>query len=124
MSSDSFTVVKQAASGVASGVAPEGWTVSGSEGAATAAQGGARLEVAPNPFRDEAAVTLTLPEPGEVAVALYDVLGRRVALLHEGALEAGEHALRLDGRSLPAGVYVVRAAAGGVVVTRTATLLR
>jgi hypothetical protein len=123
ISSDSFTVVKQGTSGGRDAGVAEGWTVSGWATAAGPAEA-VRLAVAPNPFSEEAAVTLTLPEPGEVAVALYDVLGRRVALLHEGALEAGEHALRLDGRSLPAGVYVVRAAAGGVVVTRTATLLR
>ena len=40
--------------------------------------------------------------------AVYDVLGRRVALLHEGMLGAGRHAFGLDGGALPAGVYVVR----------------
>jgi hypothetical protein len=44
-------------------------------------------------------------------VALYDVLGRRVGLLHDGALPAGSHTFRLDGRGLPAGVYVVKALA-------------
>jgi hypothetical protein len=78
----------------------------------------------PNPFRGVAGVTLVLPAAGAVTVGLYDVLGRRVALLHEGTLEAGEHAFRLDGRMLPAGVYVMRAAAGGLVVTRAVTLLR
>ena len=32
--------------------------------------------------------------------------------------------IALDGASLPAGVYVVRASAGGTVATRTVTLLR
>jgi photosystem II stability/assembly factor-like uncharacterized protein len=88
------------------------------------------LEVAPNPFRDEAAVTLTLARPGEVSASVYDVLGRRVALLHEGLLPAGTHDLTLDGSALTAGVYVIRAAAWSVggtgrdVVARRVTVLR
>ena len=114
----------------------EGWTVSGwDDEAAEAAAGGAlTLSVSPNPSRGEGTVTLALPQPGEVAVALYDALGRRVAVLHEGALRAGSHAFALDGLTLPAGLYLVRAtveregAAGtgrGVrAFTRSVTLLR
>jgi hypothetical protein len=83
-----------------------------------------RLEVAPNPFRGAATVTLSLSEPSEAMAAVYDVLGRRVSVLHEGPMAAGPHALRFDGRGLPTGVYVVRAAAGEAVVTRRLTLVR
>jgi hypothetical protein len=82
------------------------------------------LSVVPNPVRNEAAVTLTLTAPSEAAVALYDGLGRRVALLHEGMLEAGSHAFHLDGHGLPAGVYVVRAEASSTVVVRRLTRVR
>jgi hypothetical protein len=58
-------------------------------------------------------VTVTLAAPGTVTAAVYDVLGRRVALLHEGALEAGSHALRLNGAGLPSGRYLLRVAAEG-----------
>jgi hypothetical protein len=124
VSSDGFTVVKQGAEGTGGG--DEGWAVSGWDEAASAAEpeGGAwGLAVSPNPFRGEAAVTLTLTEPAEVTVALYDGLGRRVALLHEGALGAGSHALPLPA-ALPPGVYAVRAIAGGAVAARTVTRLR
>src|SRR5690606_23492083 len=82
------------------------------------------VEVVPNPARGAAVVALTLPQPGAVSASVYDVLGRRVALLHEGPLAAGRHALALDGASLPPGVYVVRVAAGGEVAARTVTVLR
>jgi hypothetical protein len=82
------------------------------------------VAVRPNPFRNEATVTVTLAAPGTVTAAVYDVLGRRVALLHEGALEAGLHTFRLDGQGFPPGVYVVRAEAGGVVATRRLTRVR
>src|SRR5690606_15244432 len=85
---------------------------------------GLGLEVRPNPFRGEATVTLTLPHPAEVEVAVYDVLGRRVATLASGHYGAGHHALTLEAGHLPAGVYVVRVTAGDAVATRTVTLLQ
>jgi hypothetical protein len=124
VSADSFTVVKQGALRVSS-ISDEGWSGSGWEEAASKGSAEAlRLSVSPNPFRGEATVTVTLTEPGEVAAGVYDVLGRRVALLHEGTLEVGSHAFALDGADLPAGVYVVRVHAGGTVAARTVTLLR
>ncbi len=68
----------------------------------------------PNPFRDAAALTLTVPEGlGRLRVAVYDVLGREVAVLADGVLAPGEHPLVLDGSGLAAGVYLVRLETGG-----------
>ncbi|MDX1420248.1 MAG: T9SS type A sorting domain-containing protein, partial [Rubricoccaceae bacterium] len=113
------------------GAAPRGteapgagdWSVSGWH-AGAAASGGLGVSVWPNPVRGEATVRVTLPEPSEASVALFDVLGRRVGVLHEGLLGAGDHAFGLDTRGLPAGVYVVRVGAGGAVASRRATVLR
>jgi hypothetical protein len=124
LSSDSFTVVKEGTSVIVGGAGSEGWAVSEWGAMAEDPPEAVRLSVLPNPFRSEAAVTLTLAEPAEVTVGVYDVLGRRVALLHEDARSSGPHAFRLNGRGLPAGVYVVRATAGGTVATRTVTRLR
>lgn len=71
----------------------------------------------PNPFRDGTRLALRLDRPAAATVAVYDVLGRRVALLHEGPLAAGRHVLAWDGtgasgQRLAAGLYVVRAVAG------------
>ena len=65
-----------------------------------------------------------VPHAQEVLVEAFDAVGRRVALLHEGTLAAGRHPLVLDGAGLPAGVYVVRAAASAGVVTRTVVVAR
>jgi hypothetical protein len=78
----------------------------------------------PNPARYGATVTLTLPQAGAVEVALYDVLGRRVAVVHEGPLAAGQHALALDTSRLASGLYVVRAAGEGFAVSRRITVVR
>ena len=85
---------------------------------------GLALSVAPNPTRGSAALTLRLPSAVEAHIAAYDVLGRRVALLHDGSLAAGTHTFALDATGLPAGVYVVRATAGASAVTGQLTLVR
>ena len=84
----------------------------------------ARLAVYPNPSVGAATVTLTLPGAADVAVVVYDVLGRRVATLADGRMEAGTHRLPLDGSRLPSGVYLVRAELSGEVITQRITILR
>ncbi len=63
----------------------------------------------PNPFRSSTSLTLRVPEnAGKARLAVYDVLGREVALLADGVLPPGEQAFSLSGAGLPAGVYLVR----------------
>jgi hypothetical protein len=95
-------------------------SVVASEGEAPAA---ATLVVGPNPTRGGATVTLSLAEAAEATVAVYDALGRRVALAFEGLAPAGTSRIALPAGLAP-GVYVVRADAAGTaqsvrfVVTR------
>jgi hypothetical protein len=82
----------------------------------------ASLAVSPNPFGDAAQIAVTLAEAQQaVTVEVLDVLGRRVALLHEGSLSAGTATLRFDASGLEAGVYVVRATAGDWSTTERIT---
>lgn len=70
---------------------------------------GAALDVWPNPSRGPLTVSVQLPTPvSDAEITVYDALGREVARLADGPLEAGRHPLALDGSSLPSGVYVVR----------------
>ena len=66
----------------------------------------------PNPFRASTEVRFGLPEAAEVSLEVYDMLGRRVAVLANGQMEAGHHRARLDGSELSSGVYVYRLVAG------------
>jgi alpha-amylase len=71
--------------------------------------------VYPNPVRGAgraATLALDLPRAGQVEVAVYDLLGRRVAALPAQRAEAG-YGVRVDlpTRGLASGVYLVRAAA-------------
>ncbi len=78
----------------------------------------------PNPFRTQTLLTLTLAEPQAVTMDVYDLLGRRVAVLHEGLLAAGAHPFVWNAGSLPAGPYVVRVVGVAVRASRRVVLVR
>ena len=81
--------------------------------------------VAPNPLRGRAEVRFGLDGAAETArVAVYDALGREVAVLHHGPLAAGGHGRSLDAGGLAPGVYVVRLTAGDQADARTLTVVR
>lgn len=77
----------------------------------------------PNPFNPTARVEYDLPAAGRVELALYDLLGRRAALLESGQRAAGAHAAVLDGSRLASGVYVVRLSVDGRPVDQRKALL-
>ena len=82
------------------------------------------LGVWPNPTPAGARATLSLGAPSEVVADLVDVLGRRVARLHEGPLAAGRHDLPIETAGLPPAPYLVRVQTEAGVVTRPLTLTR
>ncbi|MEM1054595.1 MAG: carboxypeptidase regulatory-like domain-containing protein [Bacteroidota bacterium] len=68
----------------------------------------ADLQVYPNPTRGEASVAFSLPEGADVRVAVYDMLGREVAVVAEGARAEGTHTARLGTEAMAPGLYLVR----------------
>ena len=98
-------------------------------GRTTATEGGAITEFAlaapaPNPTAGAAVVSFDVPEASAVSVAVYDLLGRRVAVLAEGEMAAGRHTARLEAGALAPGVYVVRMQAGTFSAVRRVTVVR
>ena len=86
---------------------------------------GVGLSAAPNPLAVSGTVTLALDRVAPHAtVALYDALGRRVAVLHDGPLAAGAHTFAVDASRLPAGLYVLRAATPEAAVSRRVVVAR
>ena len=77
----------------------------------------------PNPFNQATRVVFEVAERAPVKVAVYDIMGREVRTLHEGALSAGRHDITwqgLDdaGNQVATGVYFCRMKAGDVTQTR------
>jgi plastocyanin len=83
----------------------------------------------PNPSRSAVSFNVGLPREQNVRIEVVDLLGARVAVLHDGALEAGDHRFRWNGlteRGDPAraGVYVVVLRSGAMMMSRSVSLLR
>jgi len=78
----------------------------------------------PNPLRNQAKLEYAVPEPTDVTIALYDVLGRRVARLVDGSQRAGVHQAQIEAHSLASGKYFVRMRAGSFEKTRQLTVVR
>jgi choice-of-anchor B domain-containing protein len=78
----------------------------GSNGSAA---GGATARFYPNPVTADGALSVTLDHPADrVRLELYDLLGRRVSLVHEGPMQQGITIVPVDLRPLSAGEYVWR----------------
>ncbi len=73
---------------------------------------------APSPFIEETAIGFTLNAPGPVRLLVYDLLGRRVAVLVNAAMDSGHHSVRWNPGDLPSGVYWCRLEAEGRQQTR------
>lgn len=79
---------------------------------------------APNPFNSTTSISYFLPRAADVRLTVYDSAGRLVQTLKEGMNIGGEHKATLNGAELPAGVYLMRLEAGGVVYSMKVVLLR
>ena len=85
---------------------------------------GADLSVFPNPTRGRATVAYRLTESADVRVAIYDVLGREVALVADGAQAEGAHSATFETASLAAGLYVIRVETVSASSTARFTVVR
>lgn len=90
---------------------------------------GLAIALAPNPFNPQVQVRFVQAQTGLTRVAVYDLRGRRVAVLADGRRQAGAHVLEWNGRdeagrALASGTYFVRFETGRGVQTAKAMLLR
>ena len=79
----------------------------------------------PNPFNGRTTFGLEVARVQNVTVEVYNTLGQRVAVLHDGIMAPGaEHEFALDASDLPSGVYFYRAVGETFSETRSAVLAR
>ncbi len=82
------------------------------------------LSAYPNPFNPSLTIEVSLGKSSKARVEVFDLLGRRVALLAEGTWKPGKHRLAWTAPDGASGVYIVRAVAGGAVRSTRILLLR
>ena len=68
----------------------------------------ALLQNYPNPFNPGTIITFRVPAPGHVRLEVYDIIGRRISLLLDDEVAAGEHQVAFDATGLSSGIYIYR----------------
>ncbi|HRU46484.1 MAG TPA: carbohydrate binding domain-containing protein, partial [Candidatus Marinimicrobia bacterium] len=80
----------------------------------------------PNPFNPTTNINFTLPEPGNVTLKVYNMLGQEVATLinneHRGA--NATHSILFDGSKLSSGVYFYTLTYGDKTVSKKMVLMK
>lgn len=90
---------------------------------------GDEVRVRPNPTAGPAAIEYLLPVAAKARIAVFDVSGRRVALIEEPERSAGTQVARWDGRdatgrTVAPGAYLLRIDVPGRTLTRTIAVVR
>lgn len=83
----------------------------------------------PNPFNPATVIAFSLSEPGDISLEVFDILGRRVVTLANGARDAGIHRVVWDGQSeqgepVASGMYFYRLQTSRFTQTRKMLLLK
>jgi DNA-binding beta-propeller fold protein YncE len=78
----------------------------------------------PNPFNPTTLIGYRIEVSGHVLLEVFDMTGRRVAVLVDGVQAAGQHEIAFDATSLPSGSYVYRLRTGNASLSGTMTLVK
>ena len=84
---------------------------------------------APNPFNSNTIIRFALPQPSQVELTIYNLLGQPVAVLVQGPSAAGTFSVRWNGRdqagrAVTSGVYLYQLRAGEYTAVRKLLLLQ
>jgi len=85
--------------------------------------------VYPNPFNKTCTINISIPAKLPITLAILNIKGQTVRILHRDTLAAGVHSFVFDGKdnqeiSLPSGVYFCRLFSTDQVITHRILLLR
>ncbi len=78
----------------------------------------------PNPFNPSTKISYQLPVSSYVTLKIFDSLGREVATLVNGNLDAGYYDVSFNAESYPSGLYFYRLTANGYVSVKKMVLVK
>ncbi|MGE5498547.1 MAG: T9SS type A sorting domain-containing protein, partial [Syntrophothermus sp.] len=78
----------------------------------------------PNPFNPSTTIKFTLPENANVSLKIYDMLGKEVASLVNGEMQAGSHEVSFNANNLATGMYVYEIKAGNFTQNKKMMLMK
>ena len=78
----------------------------------------------PNPFNPSTEISFTLAKSGKVKLAVYDILGKEIAVLVNGMRNAGSQTATFNAKNFSSGVYFYKLEAGNTVLAKKMILLK
>lgn len=78
----------------------------------------------PNPFNPSTTIWFAIPSAQNVALKIFDLLGKEIATLVNGQLQAGDYSVQFNGKSTPSGMYFCRMQAGNFVSVKKIILVK
>ena len=78
----------------------------------------------PNPFNPKTVIRYSLSSNSEVALKVYDILGREISTLVNENKQAGNYITEWNGEQFPSGIYFYKLQAGNFSETRKFVLLK
>ena len=82
------------------------------------------LSISPTLLNSEASIRYSIPFPAEIELSIYDVSGRRAAVLDKGFRGEGQYSVPWDAAEHSSGVYFCMLRAGDISQTKKLLLLR
>jgi hypothetical protein len=70
------------------------------------------ITVIPNPTTGRATIILDASVAGTVSVGLYDMAGRQIATIYDGAIDAGGKPIAFDADNIASGIYLIKVSDG------------
>jgi len=78
----------------------------------------------PNPFNPTTNITFALPIAGNVELKVYDILGKEVASIVSGNMNAGTHIVPFDASALASGIYIYKLNTGSFTDSKKMVLIK
>ncbi|HEX9614962.1 MAG TPA: T9SS type A sorting domain-containing protein [Bacteroidota bacterium] len=78
----------------------------------------------PNPFNPITRISFSLKTSGFISLKVFDLLGREVATLVDGKVEAGTRTVEFDASGLSGGMYFYQLRAGAFVQVRKMAVVK
>jgi hypothetical protein len=78
----------------------------------------------PNPFNPSTAIEYYTPQPSQVKLVVYNMIGQKIQTLIDDEIESGLYEVEFNAANLPSGIYFYTLLAADYIETKKMVLLR
>lgn len=78
----------------------------------------------PNPFNPSTTIKFSIPEPNQVILKIYDIVGSEVTTLLNQQMETGNYSITFNSPQLASGIYFYRMISGNFITVKKMMMLK